>query len=95
MLSDVKIKKGSLKDCLGYSEEINLQEVSEKEILKRQKKCINDGMDYGKLIKKFNWQRNISNSDKLSNKFSNVIDQLKIWNDKKKESEMFNKILII
>ncbi len=98
MLSDVKVKEGSLHKQLGYGEDTNLQEIASDELISRQKKQINsDKYSYKNIISKINWQRNISKDSAFSNKLTHILSELKKWNEKttvNKESSIVNDLFI-
>lgn len=82
------IEKGSLHKVLGYSEDFNLQEQSEDEMIRRQKEQINSGkVTYKELIGKLNWQKtmNKTNNPEFSRKLDRIMDELKDWWEKKKD----------
>lgn len=82
------IEKGSLHKVLGYSEDFNLQDQSEDEIIRRSKEQINSGKTtYKELIGKLNWQRtmNKTNNPEFSRKLEKIMDELKDWWEKKKD----------
>lgn len=82
------IDKGSLHRVLGYSEDFNLQNQSEDEMIRRSKEQINSGkVTYKELIGKLNWQRvmNKTNNPEFSRKLERVMDKLRDWWEKKKD----------
>lgn len=79
-LSDVKIEKGGLHKQLGYSEKTNLADVSTEEMIRRQKRyALQKKGNYADIIRKLNWQRNISNDKEWKNKISGIIEELRKW----------------
>ncbi len=84
------IEKGSLHQVLGYDKDFNLQDQSEDEMIRRQKKQINSGkVTYKELIGKLNWQKvmNKTKNPVFSKKLDRIMDELKDWWEKKKERE--------
>ena len=82
------IDKGSLHKVLGYDEDTNLSEVSKDEMIRRAKDQINSGkVTYKEMIAKLNWQAtmNKTNNPEFSKKLRDVMDELRVWWERKKD----------